>query len=415
MERSILFVPSLGTFDQETLESLVLAFPKSWEVSTFKEPLDQIFLASELQLPKLLLIRKQFLTEYFSNNKFNLLVVTQIFHPATVQLIEVAKQAGIPIVFIVPEIMPTGERVVSASQFFKEQELETLKELGLLKAPPLDFICTWSSSQAESFRLKDSTAKVFITGHPILDKFKPKEVDGKVVYDSVETKHSLLLKLGLPEGSRLVSYYIDFFDKKSRIISRLDNLNELLKDTNTYIYVRNYSKHSLKLTELKNIIVDNDLDNQHQINFIDGIRLADGFVSGHTEHLVYSILLGKVPVIYDSAGLDPLGLVKEGGVALVKTVEELSTLLLKNSLNTKQDLTPQQLNYFLLNFLPCTLDSSNSRRVTLVLELAMQAKDILVSQFNVMVNNFKEKFPTLSDPLAKEKEMVNRVIDGLEV
>lgn len=415
MEKSILFIPSLGDFDLETLSSLKKFAPDDWNFYIFQEPMPEIFYEDIEILPELLLKRSKFLKKYLNTSRYDLVIVSQVFHPATIQLLEISKIYSIPSLLIVPEIFESGERTISLTNFFKSEELNYLNKLGLVNSIDPDYICTWSSVQFNYFSSVFNNSKTFITGHPILDKFKPQEQeDGTVLIQTSDSEEEFRLKVNVPQNSFLVSIYLDYFSSRHESLDLLTKLDLMLQQSGKYAYVRNFAGHRLP-DSYKNIRVESNLNPKFNVNMLDGIRHSDLFISNHTEHTIYATLLGKVPAILDLQGTDPLGLVEQGGIELIKDYKSLENVILTTAGRAVQNLNPHQLNFFLLNFLPCTLDISNTKRVLVVMEAILKLGDLTKKNTKEFFELFESRFPQLIDPLVKEKELVNRTIEGIEV
>lgn len=284
--------------------------------------------------------------------KFQLVIISDIYQTSIIK----QRYPGLPVLFL-PD-SPINPVYPPSTQFDP------------------DYICSWSSAQANDFKEKFPSSKVYVTGHPTLDLIKSLHIEPPTSQNTGDIRTALLL----------------------------------IKEESLQGCILKYVKF------LKNINTISEPDCfKKGFEGLKAIKTADYIITNQLDYFLYSILLGKVPVLIetqDSLAIKPL---KEmGGAIVIKDMLEVASIL--QAQPKKQDLTPQQMNFYLLNYLPCTLDSSNMKRIGLVIALQFQLTEALSSVEANILTKFEQRFPKLIDPLVEQKEMALKYLEtgGIE-
>lgn len=356
--KNILYYATLGELDRLTYVALKDTFPDEWNITFItdyfiKEP---IKVSYKQHIPKI--------EEYLYNNKVDLLIVTNYNHPLVAATIISAKNLHIPSIFLVLEADPT--------LYNHFDEVKT------------DYIFCWSLFQKNLFIKKlVNPFRIFITGNPIHDRFKTRAIPNKygykkkIVYTNIS--HSKFLKkLRIHKQQKLIYYYSNRDFLGLQIL--LENNNILFKnDIKLYIKSDNILPDNYKkLINTKNIFIDDNC-NEHisSIDYLDSIFYANLVISDEPQMLLNAIMLMKQSILIRKSGMYE-SFIRDSGIFNIEidttnnVIQNILTLLDKKFI-----ITDSQLNFYLLNYFPCSFDGLNCYRIRDAVELIFKNITIL--------------------------------------
>jgi hypothetical protein len=364
------------------------------------------------------------------------------WHPLPGQWIEVANELNIPTMVVVSEgFFPDANRWYTANCLFDKQEFDQLVKLNLTqeKAKPIaKYVACWSLMQRQVFLDRGTDPKqLFVTGQPRLDRFKKQtrlneEGQEEVIAFCKDSSETYSKKIGNKENKPVVTFCCQAMDTDAHGVARWqaqrDVVLELLKiarKSDIFINIRNHpiiGKDGLDKGGPKSFIpiweeiqkgvqegicfFDGEAPHQHVIDPYDAIYHSGLILAQSSTTLFQALLLNVMPVIVDTStegAKDPLGFAPKGGMKLVEDLQELEAAVIEG-LEGKIDLTEEQLNFFLVNYLPCVFDGQNGARVCDVMNYAFTSSSLLNQAEGQLFEQFRKQRMKLIDPLHHLKE-----------
>lgn len=229
--------------------------------------------------------------------------------------------------------------------------------------------------------------KIFICGNPILDKLKEsKDIikDGYILYNISE-------KVDKEVYFKTLTYLLSTYNKP--II-----LNLVSSTVESFISSIDRSFKKILVNIRKKRI--NFLNSSSSI--IYNIKNADYVISDLSDILIYSILMGKSTCLISNNITEDIELF---GLYCSNHEIDLSKLGI--------NLTDNQINYYLTNYLPCKYDNSNIKRISLVNSFVLSLRDSVKIYTNSLNKQFIDSYPQLKDPLFFIKKEVEDSINGV--
>lgn len=235
--------------------------------------------------------------------------------------------------------------------------------------------------------------RIFICGNPILDKIK----------ESTNNKQDgyIFFNISKQLNNENKDHYL-------KILRYLISNNTSTKICINLAYQTLDSFMSL-LDSVEDISIINSIC-QDKITYIDNlsssliykIQTADYVFSDVSDTLIYSLLMNK-----------PTGLISSN----IEQDTELYGLFCPQEtvdfFKLQINLTEVQVNYYLTNYLPCTFDTLNLKRIFLVFSFILTLRTSLLDHMNFLSNKFITLYPQLNDPLFFVKKDTEYFFNGI--
>lgn len=312
--------------------------------------------------------------DFLITKEISLVIVTSIQNKLADVILAVAKELQLPTVYLVSEPLIEG-------LFFKHVKP--------------DYIICWSLYQKNRFLTFGfgNEDKVFVTGYPLFDRFKLRKENKNII-----SKDQLNRKIKNTQKRSVVNIKVDTTDLTDLL--QLSNLVSDLTKDGYFVYIQH--PRAVELGSAKNTYLDLNRDGgEQEVSYFDSISYADFVVTDDLLHLLCGVVLSKQCLLWDKSSKFNRFVTYSS----ITSLEQLGYADMKHSMSCVAPLTTEQLNYFLLNYFPCTFDGNSGKRVSLILDFILT----FVRNRKSELATFKELNLEMFDPIAGLRRAILQV------
>jgi len=220
--------------------------------------------------------------------------------------------------------------------------------------------------------------KIFVCGSPILDEIKNANICGFGRGNGIEIYFNLDWSLG-KEEEQVEALAKIALEPIGHIYCNVRHIKEgyrLIKRFGTF----NTWRHIKKAIQLKKLYIVEPT----YLDILNILKSTNVTVSCLSDTLIYSILMSQ-PTITIGKTSNNLGL---------QSIQDHIDLD-----NLKLSFTEEQINFYLLNYLPCMFDNNNMKRISMVIQQFLYSILAVEDFENSLRNRFSSINPQLLDPL----------------
>ncbi len=274
--------------------------------------------------------------EYLKQNSIDLVIITDLWNELARHIVYCCKELDLPIILLYSNPLVDTKKKLTEDIKPKYIVCGSVYQKNKL-------IHSW-------FNLPNN---IFICGYPAFDRFKQTGKNKNIL------TYNQFCKATRNRTKKLVIQY------NSKLFSDLE-LFLSFKEKDIFLYLQSSFDINLQLN--KNCYIDINRDIQpSNIDYYDSVYYSDLIITDQLFHLLFSMLLSKPCILIDKNN-DFVDFSRLSGIDSYST---LDYSVISEKLNTKLDLSNNQLNFLLLNYFPCTFDGNNSKRFKSVIDYVL--------------------------------------------